>query len=437
MSMGTPWTTKHRPKTLKDIAGNEKARDQFRTWLESWHKGPREKKAALLYGPAGTGKTVTVEAVAHDLGFDLIEVNASDHRNDASLNKIAGSAATERDLFGRNKIILLDEIDGINLREDQGAISAVIGMIAVTGSPIVMTANDIWNPRISSLRSRCLPIEFKRLGVRESVQYLEKLCQAEGIEADVSALRAIYDHNKGDMRSIINDLQTALAGKKKLTLNDLEWLGWRDRQEAIFNALGTIFSSRNVLKSVRAMDTVDMDYKMLYEWIYENAPLQLTDKTDLLHAIDSLARADIYFARINKSQAWRLLPYALDMMTGGVSTSRVRTKPSWTPMRFPQRIMKLSSTRGIREMRNTIGAKIGSSIHASVRTSVSDVLPYLRIIFESNSEMANGIADYLKLDDEMITFLRGQESKEKKSIPRSKKTVSKDRKPRRRKASSL
>ncbi|MFH0849219.1 MAG: replication factor C large subunit [archaeon] len=434
-----PWTAKYRPRTLSDVAGNQKAKDMLMAWLETWNKGAPPKKAALLYGPAGTGKTVSAETAAHDLGYDLIEINASDHRNAVSITKIAGSAATQGSIFDRKRLILLDEIDGINLREDSGAISAVIEIIKSTRFPILLTANDVWNPKIRSLRNHCLLVEFKRLGVRDSIPYLESLLKREGVEVDANALRLVYDRNKGDMRSTINDLQTALAGRRTLVLKDVEWLSWRDRQEPIFQSLATVFSSKDCIEARRAVEISDVDYEMLYEWIYENAPAQLTNPIDLSDALDSLARADIYFARVRRFQAWRLLPYAFDMMTAGVATSKLRTRPAWSPMRFPQRIMKLSSTRGLRAMRQSIGAKLGSKAHMSTDKAAKEVLPYLRIIFENNSQMASSIAEWLDLDADMISFIRGtkEEAGTEKKLTQARRTVKKAPRTRRKKVSSV
>ncbi|NIP35905.1 MAG: AAA family ATPase, partial [Thermoplasmata archaeon] len=75
-----PWSSRFRPCTLKEIAGNERAIRQLQTWLKSWGKGIPKQRATFLFGPPGVGKTCSVIALADDLGYDLMEVNASDYR---------------------------------------------------------------------------------------------------------------------------------------------------------------------------------------------------------------------------------------------------------------------------------------------------------------------------------------------------------------------
>jgi len=51
--------------------------------------------------------------------------------------------------------------------------------------------------------------------------------------------------------------------------------------------------------------------------------------------------------------------------------------------------------------------KIRRKCHISAVRAVKEVLPYVRIIFESNPEMAAGIAKWLDLDETMIEYLAG------------------------------
>ena len=412
--MTVPWVTKHRPKHLKEIVGNEESRQTFMKWLESWERAGKSKKGALLYGPAGTGKTVTAESAARDLGYDLIEVNASDKRTEDALEKVAGLAARQGELFGKKRIILLDEIDGINLGEDRGAVSAVGSIIEDTSSPIVLTANDPWDPKIRPLRNACVLIEFKRLSARDCLPFLKRIATTEKLDVDEKTLKFIIERNDGDMRSTVNDLEALSIGKKVLTYDDASSLGWRDRKENVFHALGMIFNAKTASYARKAVDAADIDYEMLFEWIYENLPHQLRDSEDLANAMDALAKADIYFTRIRRTQEWKLLPFAFDMMTAGVAVSRERTKPAWVPMKFPQRLGYMSRTRKNRATRNTIGGLIGRRCHLSTRRSVREELPYIQFIFQKNPTVAAKMATYFGFDEDMINYLAGTEKRASK-----------------------
>jgi len=397
---------KYRPKHLNEVVGNEQAKENLLNWLKSLNQGKNVKKAALLYGPPGTGKTVTVEALARDLGYDLIEINASDKRNSDELMRIAGSAASQGELINKKRLILLDEIDGVNLEEDRGAIAAVNQIIKESHYPIVLTANDAWNPKIAPLRNLCELIEFKRLTYKACASYLKKICLNEGVKVEDEALKFIVERNKGDMRSIINDLETLCIGRKELTINDASWLSLRDRKENIFTALSFVFSGKNCASARKAVDLVDIDYEMLFEWIYENAPYQLTDAQDLCDAMEALAKSNLYLTRIKKNQNWDLLPYALNLMTIGVCSSKKRSKPKFTPLKFPERIRYLAESRAEREIKARIGKLMGEKLHLSIQKSIKYYLPYIKFIFKHNQRLAEKISEEFEFDDEAKKFLK-------------------------------
>jgi replication factor C large subunit len=92
-------------------------------------------------------------------------------------------------------------------------------------------------------------------------------------------------------------------------------------------------------------------------------------------------------------------------MTAGVAMSRERTQPKWVPFRFPERIRMLSWTKSERGMQSQIGMKIKKKCHVSSVRAVKEILPYLKVIFENNAEMASGLTKWLDLDEEMIEYL--------------------------------
>ncbi|MEM5825732.1 MAG: replication factor C large subunit, partial [Thermofilaceae archaeon] len=268
------WVEKYRPRKIDDVVGNPEAKKAFVAWLNRWLAGnPPDKKAILLYGPPGCGKTSLVQAAANQLGLELVEVNASDVRTSEALRRKVLRAATEGVLAGaRGKIILLDEVDGIDPRADRGGLETIFEIIQKSRYPVVLTANDPWDPKLRELRNYCEMVEFRKLGKRDVMKVLSEICKKEAVECDPAVLDAIAENSEGDLRAAINDLQSIAEGRRSVKLEDLEILGYRAKQLNMFEVVRAVLTAKRPEAARSVLSMPSLDYEMLMLWLNENIP---------------------------------------------------------------------------------------------------------------------------------------------------------------------
>lgn len=415
---GIMWVEEYRPRKIADVVGNEKAKAQFLEWLKEWKPGD---KAALLYGPPGVGKTTLVKVTARELGLDIIEMNASDFRTEKKVMRIAGRAATESSLEGilsgaKGTIIFLDEVDGVFGREDQGGIAAVLKVIRTSRVPVVLAANNPWDPRLRYMRGPCEMIRFYGIRLPTIVSFLKQIARSEGVTINDEALRVIAEKAKGDLRSAINDFQALAERSKALGLSDVGYLAGRDRQYNVFDTLKEFFSAKNIWRAEKALNSSEIDLETLFLTIHDNLPIQFRDSEKVASVYDSLSKADVILGRIKRSQDWRLMRYALEQLSTGVVLAG--EEYHYARYRFPPtKIALMGRSKGERGTRDGVGTRIGIKCHVSSRVARLDFIPFLKVIFETDVRMASNLTRWFNFDEKMVAYLAGSE-KQAKAITR-------------------
>ena len=329
MSTDQPWSHRYRPESKEDIQGNGEAVDKLEAWLRSWEKGPPKKRAAFIYGPPGIGKTATVQALAAELSFDLMEVNASDSRSKNQIEELIGKTAGQTvNVFGQRRMLLLDEMEGVDGQRDRGGITAIADLIKTTMSPVVLVATTIgenMEEKFRSLLDKAVLIEFQPIPSYEVVERLERIARENGVTVHPEALETLAVKSQGDLRSAINDLEAVARGKTRVEPEDIEWMGERDRQDYTPNIINRIFSARSLWEARQTISQSMIPYEDLFDWIYENLPYIVDDPGERLEALSVLAKADIYQNRA-RSTDYRLLKYMFNLMTGGVAFTKKVSK---------------------------------------------------------------------------------------------------------------
>jgi len=407
-----PWIIKYRPKHINDIVDQEEAKQKLIAWLKSWEEGKIEKKAILLYGPAGCGKTSLVEALARTFKYQLFEMNASDSRRKTDIERIAKVASQTAGIIGK-KLILLDEVDGLDPRADVGGVDALVEVIKNTRNPIIMTANNPYQEHLRPLREVAELIAMKRLSEKDVVTVLERICKAENLYCEQVALKEIAKRSEGDLRSAINDLEAAAVLNKRVTVDTVKAVAiYRDRVYAPWEALQKLFNATYIFQARDAVTSTDLTHDEFITWINEHIPTYYENPEEVWRAYEALSRADVYLGRIIKTQNWDLLSYALDMMGPGVAFARTTYKYRWKSFKMPEKIKLLAETKKSREYREALAEVLAGRILTSKAIVKSDVIPYLRVIFTQNPQYAAKIALGYKLPEELVKWFAGPRAKE-------------------------
>ena len=400
------WTEKYRPSTLSEVRGNNKARDALAEWAKTWDA---HGEAVVLHGAPGVGKTSAAHALAADMGWPTIELNASDQRTKAVVERVAGEAAKSGTLTGGSvgrRLVIMDEADNLHGNVDRGGSRAITSLVKEAGQPMVLIANEFYDMS-NSLRNACETIEFRDVSARSILPVLRDISRREDVEYEPEALEAIAESNSGDLRGAVNDLQALAEANERLTAEAVV-TGDRDRTTGIFDFLDALIKEEDAEGALRASYDADETPDDLINWIEDNVPKDFQG-AELADAYDSLANADRWLGRVRATQDYSYWRYAGDAMTAGVAAARRESKSGWTRYGPPSYWSKLGRSRGTRDKRDYVAQHIAEVGGMSMASARNDVMPFLSAMTHHcrNRELTVTMAARYDLEAEHVAFVTG------------------------------
>lgn len=195
--------------------------DEYSNSLDALGSGGNGRQTLVLHGDCSSGKTSAVYAIAEELNYNVIEINASSKRNGAKVlhklmeatqsHKVATTTTAKAKLSLSRKvlrrmereekkmsIILIEDVDVI-FADDNGFLTAITQLMTLTKRPIIMTTNNRNSPNLRKTfdaHQNFKFLHFRQPQARhtdDTLMFLHLVGVVHGCNFDPDYLRHLFD----------------------------------------------------------------------------------------------------------------------------------------------------------------------------------------------------------------------------------------------------
>lgn len=215
MTRYEPLAEKLRPKSLKDVVGQEHIIGKDKLLSKLIEAG--QPFSLIFWGPPGTGKTTLARIIASELEAEFIELSAVT-AGKKDVMKVVEDAGVKRRL-GQRTILFVDEIHRFSKSQQDAFLPHVeSGLITLIGATTENPSFEVITPLLS--RSRVIVLQ--PLSKENIVLLVKRGLKTLGLKQSVikkDALDLLAEIAAGDARVALGTLEIALqlAGNKQIS----------------------------------------------------------------------------------------------------------------------------------------------------------------------------------------------------------------------------
>ncbi len=402
-----PWFLKYKVEKFDDLIVTSEIKKLI-DFIENFKQG----KGLLLAGAPGSGKTTTLNLIGEKYEYEIFEMNASDTRNKKSIIQSVGDSIKQKSLFAKNKLILIDEVDGVSGRDDRGGVAELSKIVKESIYPVVFTANDKESDKIKTLKKVCTYIDFENHSKELLLNLAKKIFTNEKIKFNEKDLNEFIEmRNSTDIRGFINDLQACVFESNFSIDTELEVRDYKKKIEGLMDKVYYSYPE----DSYKGGFNTDINLDDLFLYLEENTP-NIYSKVALVNAFNEISKADVYRGKIMKWQHWRFLVYVNFYLTFGVSNakgeSEVRNVKGDSKYKRNNRILmkwiygnKVNAINPRTRVQKNNGEdpkfieKLAKLYGRSAKRTRSEDLRYFAFIYNNDSEFKKDLDERLNIDD--------------------------------------
>lgn len=201
----SPLASRLRPRSLNDVVGQTHLlgpKGSLRRLVEA-----DRLSSAILWGPAGTGKTTLSRLVAASSSKNFVQLSAV-NASVKDVREVIARAEERLGSHGEGTILFLDEVHRFNKAQQDALLPAVeSGVLTLIGAT---TENPFFEVN-APLRSRSTMFRLEPLSETDLLELVSRGLEIEGATADDDARRYLAERAAGDGRQVLTTLEVAIA----------------------------------------------------------------------------------------------------------------------------------------------------------------------------------------------------------------------------------
>ena len=199
---------KYRPQTFEDVVGQKAITDTLENAIASNHLA----QALLFCGPRGVGKTTCARILAkkinqdgteredEDFAFNIFELDAASNNSVDDIRSLTDQVRIPPQV-GKYKVYIIDEVHMLS----QSAFNAFLKTLEEPPKhAIFILATTEKHKIIPTILSRCQIFDFKRITIKDAVEYLKYIAKEQEVVAEEDALHIIAQKADGAMRDALS-----------------------------------------------------------------------------------------------------------------------------------------------------------------------------------------------------------------------------------------
>jgi putative ATPase len=272
---------KYRPKTLDEIIGQSHilgADAVLQKLIET-----DNLSHTFLYGPPGCGKTTLARIIASDLQRPFYEMNATSLKIE-DLRKIFKQYANAL----QKPLIFIDEVHRLSKNQQEVLLPFMENAAALI---IGASTENPYYSLTSAMRSRSHLFELEAVSQKEMSTHLDKVLDAEDIEAEEGAKEYLVFSSGGDVRAMLNLLESAHAVNKRVTLEILKKIRPHAMQAGSSESESHYELTSAMIKSIRGSD-IDASVYYLARLIEGGEPAEFIARRLAILASEDIGNAN-------------------------------------------------------------------------------------------------------------------------------------------------